>query len=144
MPYDQGADLDFHADALIAFHSQLCRAYCAIRKQFRKPGGAMNRRTFFITIGSKTLAAGVGAAAVPALLAAPERKLKIGYTCITWGTFPRGPEASATLEAAVKDISGLGFYGFETFPEILEDWDARGALRGLIDRFGVPLTSGYI
>jgi hypothetical protein len=29
-------------------------------------------------------------------------KPKIGYTCITWGTFPRGAEASATLEAAVK------------------------------------------
>ena len=103
----------------------------------------MNRRTFFITIGSKTLAAGVGAAAVPALLAAPERKLKIGYTCITWGTFPRGPEASATLEAAVKDISSLGFYAFETFPEVLEDWDSRGALSKLIDQYQLPLRSGY-
>jgi inosose dehydratase len=98
----------------------------------------LNRRVF-----SKAIVIALGAAAVPALRAA-ERKLKIGYTCITWGTFPRGAEASATLEAAVKDISSLGFYSFETFPEVLEDWDGKGALQGLIDRYGLPLKSGYI
>ena len=97
----------------------------------------MNRRNF-----SKALAAGLGAAACSPLRAA-ERKLKIGYTCITWGTFPRGPEASATLENAVRDIAGLGFYGFETFPENLADWDAKGALNRLIDQFQLPLKSGY-
>ena len=82
-------------------------------------------------------------AAAGALSGAPARKLKIGFTCITWGTFPRGPEASATLENAVKDIASLGFYGFETFPENLQDWDAKGALQPLIDKYGLPLTSGY-
>jgi inosose dehydratase len=72
----------------------------------------MNRRTF-----AKTIAAGAGA--FP-LLAAKKRKLKIGYTCITWGAFPRAPE---TLEPAMKDSSSLGFYSFETFPEILDYWD---------------------
>lgn len=85
-----------------------------------------------------------GAAALADLRAAVPRNLKIGYTCITWGTMPRGPEASATLENAVRDISSLGFHGFETFPEILEDWDARGALGPLIDKYQLPLTSGYI
>lgn len=99
----------------------------------------LNRRNF-----SKAIATGLGAAAVPALRAAESRKLKIGYTCITWGAFPRGAEGSATLEPALKDISSLGFYGFETFPEILEDWDAKGALSRLIDQYGIPLTSGYI
>src|SRR6185369_2779116 len=94
----------------------------------------MNRRDF-----TKALAL----AAIPALRAA-ERKLKIGYTCITWGAFPRGAEASATLEPAVRDISTLGFHAFETFPEILEDWDARGALSKLIDQYHLPLRSGYI
>jgi inosose dehydratase len=79
-----------------------------------------------------------------AVQAAPARKLKIGYTCIIWNVFPRGPEASANLEPALKDISSLGFYGFETFPENLEDWDKKGTLQQLIDRYGVPLTSGYI
>jgi inosose dehydratase len=99
----------------------------------------LNRRNFL-----KSISIGLSAASVPVLPAAGPRKLKIGYTCITWGAFPRGAEASATLEAALKDISSLGFYGFETFPEILEDWDARGALSRLIDQYGVPLTSAYI
>src|SRR5712671_5306699 len=86
---------------------------------------------------------GLGAIATT-LPGAAARKLKIGYTCITWGTFPRGAEASATLEPALKDIGALGYYGFETFPEVLEDWDAKGALAGLIEKYGVPLTSGYI
>jgi len=92
----------------------------------------------------RAAAAGWGAAALPNLPAAVPRNLKIGYTCITWGTMPRGPEATATLETAVRDISSLGFHGFETFPEILEDWDTRDALRPLIDKYQLPLTSGYI
>jgi inosose dehydratase len=93
----------------------------------------MNRRTFV-----KTVAAGAG---VLPLLAAKRRKLKIGYTCITWGAFPRAPE---TLEPAMKDISSLGFYSFETFPEILDYWDEKGALHGMIEKYSLPLKSGYI
>jgi inosose dehydratase len=96
----------------------------------------MNRREF-----SKSIAAAIGASALP--LPGATRNLKIGYTCITWGAFPRGAEASATLEAAVKDISSLGFHSFETFPEILDDWDAKGALSKLIDQYQLPLKSGY-
>jgi len=98
----------------------------------------MNRRKF-----TQAIAAGLGAAALPCARAAAPRNLKIGYTCITWGSFPRNDASSQTLEAAVKDISGLGFYSFETFPEILDYWDAKGALRGLIDRYQLPLKSGY-
>lgn len=100
---------------------------------------AGDRRTFLKGIGAG-LSATVG---LPAW-AAPKRKLKIGYTCITWGAFPRGAEGDATLEPAVKDISSLGFYSFETFPEILEHWDEKGTLRDLIDRYHLPLQSGYI
>jgi inosose dehydratase len=96
----------------------------------------MNRRTF-----AKTVAAGAGA--FP-LFAAKRRKLKIGYTCITWGAFPRDPESCATLEPAMKDIASQGFYSFETFPEILDYWDEKGALSGLIERYSLPLKSGYI
>jgi inosose dehydratase len=85
----------------------------------------------------------IALAAAGVLRSAPARRLKIGHTCITWGTFPRGPEASATLENAVRDIASLGFYGFETFPENLADWDAKGALQPLIDKYKLPLTSGY-
>ena len=95
----------------------------------------LNRRTFSKALGAATLS-GLGAT--------PARRLQIGHTCITWGTFPRGSEASATLEAALQDIASLGFHSFETFPENLEDWDVKGALQKLIDTHGVPLKSGYI
>jgi inosose dehydratase len=85
----------------------------------------------------------IALSAAAVLPAATARRLKIGYTCITWGTFPRGPEASATLENAVRDVASLGFYGFETFPENLADWDAKGELQPLIDKYKLPLTSGY-
>src|SRR4051812_18615595 len=87
----------------------------------------------------------LGAAAGATMLrGATSRNLKIGHTCITWGTFPRGADAGATLEPAVKDIAALGYWGFETFPEVLEDWDKRDALRPLMDKHNLPLTSGYI
>ena len=95
---------------------------------------AMNRRTF-----SKSLAIGLGAAAVPALLAA-QRKLQIGYTALTWNAVPRSSE---NLEPALKDFSDLGFYKFETFCEILAELDSKGTLGQLIDRHNVPLCSGY-
>jgi inosose dehydratase len=97
----------------------------------------MNRRSF-----GRVAMTAIGAASLPAW--AVERKLKIGYTCILWGTFPRGPEAMATLGPAVKDIARLGFWSFETFPEVLEDWDSRGALQKLMDENNLPLKSGYI
>src|SRR5437867_13248231 len=94
----------------------------------------MNRRDF-----SKTLAIGLGATAVPGLIAA-EKKLKIGYTALSWNSAPRTPE---NLEPALKDFSDLGFYSFETFAEVLESWDQKGALGDLLAKYKVPLTSGY-
>jgi inosose dehydratase len=92
----------------------------------------MNRRHF-----TKSLAA---AAALPSLIAAPARKLKIGHTCLTWNAAPRSPE---NLEEAVRDISELGFHSWETFAEVLEAWDTKGTLAGLLEKYKVPLTSGY-
>jgi len=94
----------------------------------------MNRRDF-----SKTLALGLGAASVESLSAA-EKKLKIGYTALSWNSAPRTPE---NLEPALKDFSDLGFYSFETFAEVLESWDQKGTLSELIAKYKVPLTSGY-
>jgi inosose dehydratase len=34
--------------------------------------------------------------------------------------------------------------GFETFPEILEDWDSRDQLKPLLEPYKVPLISGYM
>jgi inosose dehydratase len=64
----------------------------------------------------------------------PARKLKIGHTGITWAN---------DSEQAIKDISGLGYYGFETFGEVLDTWDKRGGLREILDAHRLPLISGY-
>jgi inosose dehydratase len=82
----------------------------------------------------------LGAAAIPALGAAPAKKIKIGYTALTWNAAPRTPE---NLESALKDMSELGFYSFETFAEALEVLDKNGTLADLIAKYKVPLTSGY-
>jgi inosose dehydratase len=96
----------------------------------------VNRRDF-----SKRLAIGLGALGAPPLVADEPRKIKIGYTCLIWNVLPRTPES---LENALKDVSSLGFYKFETFAEVLESWDQKGELGNLIGRYKVPLTSGYM
>ncbi len=101
------------------------------------------RRQF---IKSLALTAGAVSAGLPDAFAKsqPTRKLKIGQTCITWGTFPRNSGNDDTLNLALKDIAAEGFWSFETFPEVLDDWDQRGLLEPLIAQYGVPLLSGYI
>ena len=73
-----------------------------------------------------------------------KKRLKIGYTCITWRTFPPKPGThDDTLNLALKDISAEGFWNFETFTQVLVDWDKRGLLASLIAQDGVPLLSAY-
>ncbi len=96
---------------------------------------AIDRRSF-----AKTLALGTCAAALPA---APARKLHIGHTCITWGSFP-GAGKESTIEPSLKDMSTEGFWSFETFPELLDALDQKNELQPLIDKYKVPLRSGYI
>lgn len=96
----------------------------------------------------KGIAASVGAACVdlPDALAKSlkPRNIKIGHTCITWGTMPAKPGThDETLNLALKDISGEGFWYFETFAQVLQDWDERGQLTPLIAQYGVPLLSAY-
>ncbi len=95
----------------------------------------MNRRTF-----SKLIAGGVGAAGLPALKAASTRNLTIGCAGLAWNVVPRSPEL---LETAVQDISSLGFYGFETFAEVLLDWDKKGTLHELLEKHRLQLKAGY-
>src|ERR1051326_2596690 len=95
----------------------------------------MNRRHF-----AQSIAAGVAATACPGLLGAAPRKLKIGHTCLTWNAAPRTPE---NLEEAVKDISELGYWCWETFADVLDSWDSKGTLAPLMEKYKVPLRSGY-
>jgi inosose dehydratase len=96
----------------------------------------LNRRDF-----GKALLAGLSATALPrAGTAAEARRLKIGCTSLIWGALPRSPE---NLTAAVKDMSTLGFHGFETFASIVHDYDAKGTLGDLIAEHRIPLISAY-
>ena len=94
-----------------------------------------NRREF-----ARTIVAGVGAAALPTLLAAQSRRLKIGCTALIWGAVPRTPE---NLAKALKDMSTVGFHGFETFASIVFDYDSKGTLAPLLAEHRIPLISGY-
>jgi inosose dehydratase len=95
----------------------------------------MNRRTF-----TKTLLTGVGAAALPAFSYAQTKKLKMGITMLIFGANPRSPEK---LEIAMKDCSELGYHSFETFASLLESMDASGTLQPLLEKYPIPLKSGY-
>jgi inosose dehydratase len=107
----------------------------------------VNRRTF-----TKTVLAGVGAAAMPQVGAgsAPQtavqgqnstgKQLHIGCTSLIWNVFPRAPEP---LETAVREMSELGYEGFETFGQVVEDLDKNGTLEKLISQHKIPLISAY-
>jgi inosose dehydratase len=109
--------------------------------------GSVNRRAF-----TRAILAGLGAAAIPpsAAGAAPRaaaaaqsgaaKQLRIGCTSLVWGVFPRAGDA---LETAVRDMSELGYNGFETFGQVLEDWDRKGTLERLIAEHKIPLISAY-
>jgi hypothetical protein len=94
----------------------------------------LTRRAF-----TKTMLAGAGAAALPSFLTAAETpKLKIGCTTLIWGGLPRTPE---NLEPALKDTAALGFHGFGGHS--LEDWEKKGTLASLLQKYPIPLTSGH-
>jgi inosose dehydratase len=95
----------------------------------------LDRRTF-----TRSVLAGLAAAAWPTSSAAQSRKLKIGCTALIWGALPRSPENLAT---AVRDMASLGFHGFETFASIVHDMDVKGTLAPLLAQHPIPLVSGY-
>lgn len=67
-----------------------------------------------------------------------EKKFDIGATFILWGY------GSNNLEPALKDISKLGFHSFETFGNVIQDWDEnKGGLEKLIEENGVPIKSAF-
>jgi inosose dehydratase len=99
----------------------------------------VNRREF-----TKTLAAGLGAAALPAALPdfaeAQSRKLPIGITALIFAAVPRTPENFAQ---ALADSSKLGYHKIETFAQIVYDLDQKGTLGDLLAQHKIPLVSAY-
>lgn len=77
---------------------------------------------------------GLGAFTQLATADSPVRRIRIGHTGITWGN---------NSADAIKDVSSLGYYGFETFGNVLEKWAADPMLDGLLAEYKLPLISGY-
>jgi inosose dehydratase len=85
---------------------------------------------------TKSLLLGAAAAVLPTpMLGSKRRHVQIGHTGITW--------RNDQVEQAITDISALGFYGFETFGQVLEKWEAQGGLGRVLEQHHLPLVSGY-
>jgi inosose dehydratase len=93
---------------------------------------SLDRRTF-----TKALALGLAGTAVPVFGAQKPRRLKVGHTGITWGFSP------ADAEKAIADAASLGFYGYESFGNVLEAWEAKGGLDKVLEAAKLPLRSAY-
>jgi len=92
----------------------------------------LTRRTFL----SSVLLTAASFAAAPAFSApATQRKIHLGHTGITW--------RNSDVELAVQDVAALGFYGFETFGEVLTKEDQKGGLYPVLAKSHIPLISGY-
>jgi inosose dehydratase len=93
---------------------------------------SINRRDF-----TKTIAMSVAATALPTtLFAAKKRNIKIGYTGITW--------SNRDITEAIADVSNEGFYGFETFGEVFDQWEEKpGGLGAVLQAHQLPLISAY-
>ena len=90
----------------------------------------VNRRGFL-----KFAALGMAAAALPASLSAKKkRNIQIGHTGITWPN---------DVPQAITDIGNLGFYGFETFGDVLTKYESQGGLEPMLEQHHLPLISGY-
>ena len=69
---------------------------------------------------------------------AKKRKFKIGSTFILWGY------GADSLEPALKDMSALGYHSFETFGQVIEEWETkRGGFSQVVQKHGVPIVSAF-
>jgi len=82
----------------------------------------------------ETLALG---AAVSRLPAETPRRLRVGHTGITWGFKPDD------APGAIRDVSSLGYSGYETFGEYLDAWELKGGLKAVLDAANLSLISAY-
>jgi inosose dehydratase len=104
----------------------------------------INRRVFSQTLSAAML----GSRA----FAAEKLTLHIGHTGLTWIPLgaPAGPPSPINpmvdpqyVEAAIRDIAGLGFYGIELFGNQIEAMEAHGGLGVLLQKYNLPLISAY-
>jgi hypothetical protein len=84
--------------------------------------------------------------------AADKLTLRIGHTGLTWiplGAAPGGPPPINPMvdplyvEAAIRDIAALGFYGIELFGNQIEAMEAKGGVGEVLKKNNLPLISAY-
>jgi inosose dehydratase len=107
-------------------------------------GAAIDRRSF---------SGGMAAALLASRgFAARKLTLHVGHTGLTW--IPLGGAAGSPpainpmadpqyVEAAIRDIAALGFYGIELFGNQLEAMEAHGGVGALLEKHNLPLISAY-
>ncbi len=95
----------------------------------------LHRREFVRLAGM----AGIGSLLAPNLaFSEAARKFNIGATFILWGY------GADNLEPALKDISQLGYHSFETFGQVIEEWENnRGGFKQVVQKYGVPIVSAF-
>jgi inosose dehydratase len=91
-----------------------------------------SRRAFIKTVGGAVAVAGLPLFQAEAK---QKRKVHIGHTGITW--------QNSDCDQAIRDLGSLGFYGFETFGDVLVRKDKEGNLAQLLETNHLPLISAY-
>jgi inosose dehydratase len=92
---------------------------------------AITRRSF-----AKQLTLGAAALALPSeLFAAKFHNIHIGHTGITW--------RNSDVDQAIRAVGKLGFYGFETFGDVLAKKESDGGYESLLAESHLPLISAY-
>lgn len=91
----------------------------------------LNRRSFI----ARSAAVAASFAIPREMFAANLSDIPIGYTGITW--------PNSQVEDAITTVGKLGFYGFETFGDVLVQWENKGGLGAVLERNHLPLISGY-
>ena len=95
-----------------------------------------NRRDFMRMAGI----AGAAALVAPgfAFAAAKKKHFKIGATFILWGY------GSNALEPALQDIASLGYHSFETFGNVMDDYEKKpGGFKEVVQKYNVPIVSAF-
>ena len=79
--------------------------------------------------------ASVALIAPPSHADGKRRNIQLGHTGITW--------PNTEIDQAIQTVASLGFYGFETFGDVLTKWEEKGGLGTLLDQNHIPLVSAY-
>jgi inosose dehydratase len=104
----------------------------------------LNRRVFSGAVSAALFA--------PRGRAARKLTLHAGHTGLTWIPLGRssGPPPAINpmvdpqyVEAAIRDVAGLGFYGIELFGNQIEAMEAHGGIGPLLEKHNLPLISAY-